>query len=66
MLVESFDLFAWGGIVKKPICRWRDGSDGLDVEQPTEVSYDDSFALQSLVDTISQRMNFSRGNMTLK
>ena len=66
MLVEAFDLLARGGIMKKPVSWWRDGPDGLNMEQPTEVPYDNPITFQSLVNKISQGTLFSRGKMTLK
>lgn len=61
VVVESFYLLTWGGIVKKLIGWWRDGSNSLDVEQPTEVSNNNSGAFQSLVNAISQGIYFRGG-----
>ena len=65
MLVEPFDLLARGGVVEKLVGWWRDGPDGLNVEQPTEVPNDNS-TFQSLVNAIRQGTYFGRGRMTLK
>lgn len=66
MLVETFDLLAWGGVVEKLIGRRRDSPDGLNMEQPTEVPNDNSAAFQSLVNAIRQGICFSERRMTLK
>lgn len=41
VLVESLNLLAWGGVMEELVGWWREGLDGLYVEEPREVPNDD-------------------------
>jgi hypothetical protein len=57
VLVKPFDLVTWGGVVEKLIGWWRNGPDGLNVEQPAKITDDDPGAFQSLMGLVSPQKN---------